>query len=151
MWVSEFYPKENFNDRKTALGIPEILYKVIYSRPRVARTAAASSATRGREQHESRPRVADFFLAWRMTRSEYSQRFRAYLRWIFSRVWPPQYSSPPHFASKVSYSASPQTFAECSRSASCRCTASALLFGSKPCGFFLDFEHSTIGTYQSGK
>ena len=27
---------------------------------------------------------------------------------------------PPHFASKVSYSASPQTFAECSRSASCR-------------------------------
>ena len=26
---------------------------------------------------------------------------------------------PPHFASKVSYSASPQTFAECSRSASC--------------------------------
>ena len=94
MWVSEFYPKENFNDRKTALGIPEILYKVIYSRPGVARTAAASSATSGREQHESRPRVADFFLAWRMTRSEYSQRFRAYLRWIFSRVWPTQYSSP---------------------------------------------------------
>ena len=29
------YPKENFNDRKTALGIPEILYNVIYSRPRV--------------------------------------------------------------------------------------------------------------------
>ena len=29
---------------------------------------------------------------------------------------------PPHFASKVSYSASPQTFAECSRSASC-CSA----------------------------
>ena len=58
---------------------------------------------------------------------------------------------PPHFASKVSYSASPQTFAECSRSASCRCTASALLFGSKPCGFFLDFEHSTTGTHQSGK
>ena len=26
---------------------------------------------------------------------------------------------PPHFASKVSYSASPQTFTECSRSASC--------------------------------
>ena len=67
MWVSEFYPKENFNDRKTALGIPEILYKVIYLRPRVARTAAASSATSGREQNESRPRVADFFLAWRMT------------------------------------------------------------------------------------
>ena len=28
------------------------------------------------------------------TRSEYSQRFRAYLRWIFSRAWPPQYSPP---------------------------------------------------------
>ena len=40
-----FYPKENFNDRKIALGIPEILYNVI----------------------DSRPRVADFFLAWRMT------------------------------------------------------------------------------------
>ena len=39
---------------------------------------------------------------------------------------------PPHFASKVSYSASPQASAEYSRSASCRCTASALLFGSKP-------------------
>ena len=39
---------------------------------------------------------------------------------------------PPHFASKVSYSAAPQAFAECSRSASCRCTASALLFGLKP-------------------
>ena len=35
-----------------------------------------------------------------------------------ARAWPPQYS-PPHFASKVSYSASPQTLAECSRSASC--------------------------------
>ena len=35
-------------------------------------------------------------------------------RWAFTprlaRAWPPQ-SSPPHFASKVSYSASPQTFA----------------------------------------
>ena len=61
------YPKENFNDRKTALGIPEILYNVIYSRPRVARTAAASNATGGRGQHERRPRVADFFLASRMT------------------------------------------------------------------------------------
>ena len=37
---------------------------------------------------------------------------------------------PPHFASKVSYSASPQTFAECLHSASC-CYA-AMLFGSKP-------------------
>ena len=143
MWVSEFYPQENFNDRKTALGIPEILYKVIYSRPRVARTAAASSATRGREQHESWPRVADFFLAWRMTRSEYSQRFRAYLRWIFSRVCRHNIR-PPHFASKVSYSASPQAFAECSRSASCRCTTSAMLLGQKPCRIFQEFEHPTF-------
>ena len=43
MWVSDFYPKENFNDRKTALGTPEILYNVIYLRPRVARIAAAGS------------------------------------------------------------------------------------------------------------
>ena len=35
-----------------------------------------------------------------------------------ARAWPPQYS-PPHFASKVSYSASPQGFTECSGSASC--------------------------------
>ena len=47
----------------------------------------------------------------------------------------------PHFASKVSYSASPQTFAECSRSASCCCAASALLLGQKPRRVFLDFEH----------
>ena len=144
MWVSDFYPKENFNDRKTALGTPEILYNVIYLRPRVARTAAASSATRGREQHESRPRVADFFLAWRMTRSEYSQRFRAYLRWIFSRVCRHNIR-PPHFASKVSYSASPQTFAECSRSASCRCTASATCYlAQSRAEIFLDFEHPTF-------
>ena len=32
---------------------------------------------------------------------------------------------PPHFASKVSYSASPQTFAECSGSASCSGAATA--------------------------
>ena len=36
---------------------------------------------------------------------------------------------PPHFASKVSYSASPQVFAECSRSASCCYVAT--LFGLK--------------------
>ena len=35
---------------------------------------------------------------------------------ISARAWPPQFSSP-HFASKVSYSASPQVFAACSRSA----------------------------------
>ena len=48
---------------------------------------------------------------------------------------------PPHFASKVSYSASPQTFAECLHSASC-CYA-AMLFGSKPRKAFLDFEPPT--------
>ena len=48
----------------------------------------------------------------------------------------------PHFASKVSYSASPQTFAECSRSTSC-CYA-AMLFGPKPRRDFLDFDHSKI-------
>ena len=38
---------------------------------------------------------------------------------------------PPHFASKVSYSASPQTFAECSRSAPCSDATFAMLFASK--------------------
>ena len=38
---------------------------------------------------------------------------------------------PPHFASKVSYSASPQTFAECSRSATCCYATTAMLFGEK--------------------
>ena len=38
---------------------------------------------------------------------------------------------PPHFASKVSYSASPQTFAECSRSAPCSDATFAMLIGSK--------------------
>ena len=48
---------------------------------------------------------------------------------------------PPHFASKVSYSASPQTFAECSRSA-----ATAMLFGTKSRRDFLDFEHPNYFT-----
>ena len=39
---------------------------------------------------------------------------------------------PPHFASKVSYSASPQSFVECSRYGSCCSGATAMLFGSKP-------------------
>ena len=52
---------------------------------------------------------------------------------------------PPHFASKVSYSASPQTFAECSRSASCRCTASATCYlAQSRAEIFLDFEHPTF-------
>jgi len=49
---------------------------------------------------------------------------------------------PPHFASKVSYSASPQTFTECSRSTSC-CYA-ALLFDPKPRRDFLDFENPKV-------
>ena len=48
----------------------------------------------------------------------------------------------PHFASKVSYSASPQTFTECSRSTSC-CYA-ALLFDPKPRRDFLDFENPKV-------
>jgi len=47
------------------------------------------------------------------------------------------------FASKVSYSASPQTFAECSRSASCCYAATAMLFGQKLVEIFLGFEHPT--------
>ena len=45
----------------------------------------------------------------------------------------------PHFASKVSYSAAPQTFAEYSRNASCCYVAT--LFGKEPRRDFLDFEH----------
>ena len=41
-----------------------------------------------------------------------------------ARAWPPQYS-PPHFASKVSYSASSQGFVACSRSAPCSGAATA--------------------------
>ena len=48
---------------------------------------------------------------------------------------------PPHFASKVSYSASPQTFTECSRSAACCYVAIAMLFGQNHAEMFLDFEH----------
>ena len=38
---------------------------------------------------------------------------------------------PPHFASKVSYSASPQTSAKCPRGAPCSDAATAM-FGKKP-------------------
>ena len=51
---------------------------------------------------------------------------------------------PPHFASKVSYSASPQTFTECSRSASCCYAATAMLLGQKSVEIFLKFEHPTF-------
>ena len=48
------------------------------------------------------------------------------------------------FASKVNYSASPQTFAECSRSASCCFATIAMLLGQKRVEIFLDFEHPTF-------
>ena len=47
--------------------------------------------------------------------------------WVFQPAQGRRNIRPPHFASKVSYSASPQTFAECSRNA-----ATAMPFGSKP-------------------
>ena len=56
------------------------------------------------------------------------------------RAWPPQYS-PPHFASKVSYSAAPQTFAECSRGASCCSAAPPYYLAQNRAEIFLDFEH----------
>ena len=49
---------------------------------------------------------------------------------LSARAWPPQYSPPPHFASKVSYSASPQTSAKCPRGAPCSDAATAM-FGKK--------------------
>ena len=49
-----------------------------------------------------------------------------------------------HFASKVSYSASPQTFAKCSRSASCCYAATAMLFGQERVEIFLEFEPPTF-------
>ena len=48
---------------------------------------------------------------------------------------------PPHFASKVSYSASPQTFAECSRGASCCSAAPPCYLAQNRAEIFLDFEH----------
>ena len=51
---------------------------------------------------------------------------------------------PPHFASKVSYSVSPQAFAKCSRGAPCSDAALAMLFGSKPRRYFLYFEHTYL-------
>ncbi len=62
-----------------------------------------------------------------------------------ARAWPPQYSPPPHFASKVSYSASPQASAKCPRGAPCSYVVPAMLFGSKIAQrFFLVFEHPTF-------
>ena len=53
---------------------------------------------------------------------------------------------PPHFASKVSYSASPQTFAECSRSASCCYAAIAMLFGQKRVEIFMESPFPSFAT-----
>ena len=59
-----------------------------------------------------------------------------------ARAWPPQPSPPPHFASKVSYSASPQASAKCPRGAPFSDAAFAMLFGSKPRrDFFLYFGY----------
>ena len=52
---------------------------------------------------------------------------------------------PPHFASKVSYSASPQASAKCPRGAPCSYVVPAMLFGSKIAQrFFLGFERPTF-------
>ena len=64
------------------------------------------------------------------TRSEHDQRFGHNLV-IFQPMLGRRNIRPPHFASKVSYSASPQTLAECSRSAPCSDATFAMLIGSK--------------------
>ena len=46
---------------------------------------------------------------------------------------------PPHFASKVSYSASPQSFAKCPHIAFCCYAATAMLIGSKSRKSLRDF------------
>jgi len=51
---------------------------------------------------------------------------------------------PPHFASKVSYSASPQVFATCSYSAVCSAAATATLFGQKPEKSLRGFEPNNM-------
>ena len=53
---------------------------------------------------------------------------------------------PPHFASKVSYSASPQASAKCPRGAPCSDAAFAMLFGSKTAQrLFLILNTLTVG------
>ena len=52
-----------------------------------------------------------------------------------ARAWSPQYS-PPHFASKVSYSASPQASAKCPRGAPCCDATLAMLFALKTAQIF---------------
>ena len=63
---------------------------------------------------------------------------------FLAHTWPPQYSPPPHFASKVSYSASPQTFAKCPRGAPCSDAVLACYWAQKRADIFLYFEHPTF-------
>ena len=51
---------------------------------------------------------------------------------------------PPHFASKVSYSASPQSFAKCPHITPFSCAAPAMLFGKNRAEIFLNFERPTL-------
>jgi hypothetical protein len=54
---------------------------------------------------------------------------------------------PPHFASKVSYSASPQASAKCPRGASCSYVVPAMLFGSKSHRDFSVFLTPNLGGF----
>ena len=51
---------------------------------------------------------------------------------------------PPHFASKVSYSASPQTSAKCPRSAPCSDSIPVMRFGQKPRRLVFEFKRPTL-------
>ena len=51
---------------------------------------------------------------------------------------------PPHFASEVSYSASPQASARCSRGAPCSDAALACYLAQNRAEIFLDFEYPTF-------
>ena len=60
-----------------------------------------------------------------------------------ARAWSPQYS-PPHFASKVSYSASPQTSAKCLRGATCSDSIPVMRFGQKPRRLVFEFKRPPL-------
>ena len=51
---------------------------------------------------------------------------------------------PPHFASKVSYSASPQTSAKYPRGAPCSDSIPVMRFGQKPRRLVFEFKHPTL-------
>ena len=59
--------------------------------------------------------------------------------WVFQPAQGRRNIRPPHFASKVSYSASPQSFAKYPRGAPFSCAATAMLFGQKSCRDFSVF------------